>query len=55
MMFLFRFTRAERLESNEKFLCSHCNTYQEPIKQFSIHSLPIILCFHFKVYLLFFF
>lgn len=45
---LDRFTRPERLGSNEKFYCKHCQTRQESIKQMSVKKLPLVLCFHIK-------
>jgi len=46
---LGRFTQAERLGSAEAFRCQSCNnTYQESIKQLSMESLPLVLCFHLK-------
>lgn len=45
---LDRFTRQERLGSNEKFHCQKCDTRQESIKQMSVRKLPLVLCFHIK-------
>jgi ubiquitin carboxyl-terminal hydrolase 22/27/51 len=45
---LDRFTRPERLGTNEKFFCQRCQTRQESIKQMSIRKVPLVLCFHIK-------
>lgn len=45
---LDRFTRPERLGTNEKFFCQRCQTPQESIKQMSIRKVPLVLCFHIK-------
>eukprot|EP01018_Ginkgo_biloba_P006732 Gb_40858 [translate_table: standard] len=45
---LDRFTRPERLGSDQKFPCQHCQVRQESIKQMSIRRLPLVLCFHIK-------
>lgn len=45
---LDRFTRPERLGSDQKFYCQHCQVPQESIKQMSMRRLPLVLCFHIK-------
>eukprot|EP00249_Psilotum_nudum_P019156 c27119_g3_i2 orf=657-2465(+) len=45
---LDRFTRPEKLESNEKFFCQMCQIQQESVKQMSVKKLPLVLCFHIK-------
>ncbi|XP_078430719.1 ubiquitin-specific protease 22 [Wolffia australiana] len=45
---LDRFTRAERLGPDQKFLCRNCNLRQESLKQMSIRKLPFVACFHIK-------
>jgi ubiquitin carboxyl-terminal hydrolase 22/27/51 len=45
---LDRFTRPERLGSDQKFHCQHCQVRQESIKQMSMRRLPLVLCFHIK-------
>eukprot|EP00177_Eucheuma_denticulatum_P001969 GFKZ01003521.1.p1 GENE.GFKZ01003521.1~~GFKZ01003521.1.p1 ORF type:complete len:735 (-),score=68.27 GFKZ01003521.1:1591-3795(-) len=45
---LSRFTEPELLESDSKMFCSNCASCQEAMKQMSIHTLPPIVCFHFK-------
>lgn len=45
---LDRFTRPERLGSDQKFYCQHCQVRQESIKQMSMRRLPLVLCFHIK-------
>ncbi|KAG4930108.1 hypothetical protein JHK86_047069 [Glycine max] len=45
---LKRFTRAERLGSDQKFFCRQCQVRQETLKQMSIRKLPLVSCFHIK-------
>ncbi|XP_058115665.1 ubiquitin C-terminal hydrolase 22-like isoform X2 [Magnolia sinica] len=45
---LDRFTRPEKLGSDQKFLCKHCRVEQETLKQMSIRKLPLVSCFHIK-------
>ena len=45
---LEKFTRPERLGSEQKFLCGNCNLRQESLKQMSIRKLPFVICFHVK-------
>lgn len=45
---LERFTRPERLGSDQKFFCQHCQVRQESLKQMSIRKLPLVTCFHIK-------
>lgn len=45
---LERFTRPERLGSDEKFFCQRCQVRQEFLKQMSIRKLPLVICFHIK-------
>ncbi|XP_077237979.1 ubiquitin C-terminal hydrolase 22-like [Tasmannia lanceolata] len=45
---LDRFTRPERLGSDQKFFCQHCQVRQESLKQMSIRKLPLVSCFHIK-------
>ncbi|KAJ6796036.1 ubiquitin carboxyl-terminal hydrolase 22-like [Iris pallida] len=45
---LDRFTKPERLGSDEKFFCQQCQVKQESLKQMSIRKLPLVACFHIK-------
>ncbi|KAI4335659.1 hypothetical protein L6164_014288 [Bauhinia variegata] len=45
---LERFTRAEKLGSDQKFFCQQCQVRQESLKQMSIRKLPLVSCFHIK-------
>lgn len=45
---LERFTRPERLGSDQKFFCQQCQVRQESLKQMSIRKLPLVSCFHIK-------
>ncbi|KAL6974088.1 ubiquitinyl hydrolase 1 [Sarracenia purpurea var. burkii] len=45
---LDRFTRPERLGSDQKFFCQRCQVRQESLKQMSIRKLPLVSCFHIK-------
>lgn len=45
---LDRFTRLERLGSNQKLFCQQCQVMQESLKQMSIRKLPLVSCFHIK-------
>ncbi|CAA2961343.1 ubiquitin carboxyl-terminal hydrolase 22-like [Olea europaea subsp. europaea] len=45
---LDRFTRPERLGSEQKFFCQNCKVRQESLKQMSIRKLPLVYCFHIK-------
>ncbi|KAL2534849.1 Ubiquitin carboxyl-terminal hydrolase 22 [Abeliophyllum distichum] len=45
---LDRFTRPERLGSEQKFFCQQCQVRQESLKQMSIRKLPLVYCFHIK-------
>ncbi|GAA0170433.1 cysteine protease [Lithospermum erythrorhizon] len=45
---LDRFTRPERLGSDQKFFCQQCKVRQESLKQMSIRKLPMVSCFHIK-------
>ncbi|KAL4181936.1 hypothetical protein AMTRI_Chr12g239890 [Amborella trichopoda] len=45
---LDRFTRPEKLGSDQKFFCQNCQIRQESLKQMSIRRLPLVLCFHIK-------
>ncbi|XP_010541945.1 PREDICTED: ubiquitin carboxyl-terminal hydrolase 22-like [Tarenaya hassleriana] len=42
------FTRPEKLGSDQKFFCQHCQERQESLKQMSIRKLPLVSCFHIK-------
>lgn len=46
--FLDRFTHKEHLTKDERAKCDKCGTYQDCFKQLSIHSMPKVLCIHFK-------
>ncbi|KAJ1273045.1 hypothetical protein BS78_06G250100 [Paspalum vaginatum] len=48
MRCLERFTRAERLDAEQKFFCERCSERQESLKQMSIRRLPLVSCFHIK-------
>lgn len=45
---LDHFTRPEKLGSDQKFFCQHCQVRQESLKQMSIKKLPLVSCFHIK-------
>lgn len=45
---LDRFTRPEKLGSDQKFFCQQCQVRQESLKQMSIRKLPLVSCFHIK-------
>ncbi|TYH57790.1 hypothetical protein ES332_D08G113400v1 [Gossypium tomentosum] len=45
---LERFTRAEKLGSDQKLFCQKCQVRQESLKQMSIRKLPLVSCFHVK-------
>ncbi|KAF5742021.1 ubiquitin carboxyl-terminal hydrolase 22-like [Tripterygium wilfordii] len=45
---LDRFTRPEKLGSDQKFFCQKCQIRQESLKQMSIRKLPLVSCFHIK-------
>ncbi|RAL37294.1 hypothetical protein DM860_004216 [Cuscuta australis] len=45
---LDRFTRPEKLGSDQKFFCQQCQVSQESLKQMSISKLPLVSCFHIK-------
>ncbi|KAL4571439.1 hypothetical protein LXL04_018198 [Taraxacum kok-saghyz] len=45
---LDRFTRPEKLGSDQKFFCQNCQIRQESLKQMSIRKLPLVHCFHIK-------
>ncbi|KAF3967262.1 hypothetical protein ACB098_01G315500 [Castanea mollissima] len=45
---LDRFTRPERLGTDQKFFCQQCQVRQESLKQMSIRKLPLVSCFHIK-------
>ncbi|CAN6459575.1 unnamed protein product [Victoria cruziana] len=45
---LDRFTRPEKLGTDQKFYCQHCKVRQESLKQMSIRKLPLVSCFHIK-------
>ncbi|KAK5639385.1 hypothetical protein RI129_011877 [Pyrocoelia pectoralis] len=45
---LERFTGTEILGSNSKIFCDNCQSYQESTKQFTMRTLPVVLCFHLK-------
>lgn len=45
---LDRFTRPEKLGSDQKFFCQQCQIRQESLKQMSIRKLPLVSCFHIK-------
>ncbi|KAF8393137.1 hypothetical protein HHK36_021378 [Tetracentron sinense] len=45
---LDRFTRPEKLGSDQKFFCQQCQMRQESLKQMSIRKLPLVSCFHIK-------
>ncbi|CAN6449884.1 unnamed protein product [Victoria cruziana] len=45
---LDRFTRPEKLGSDQKFYCQNCKVRQESLKQMSIRKLPLVSCFHIK-------
>ncbi|KAI3985759.1 hypothetical protein MKX01_030673 [Papaver californicum] len=42
------FTRPEKLGSDQKLFCQHCQTKENSLKQMSIRKLPLVLCFHIK-------
>ncbi|KAJ6837277.1 ubiquitin carboxyl-terminal hydrolase 22-like isoform X2 [Iris pallida] len=42
------FTRPEKLGSDQKLYCEHCQVRQDSVKQMSIRRLPLVLCFHIK-------
>lgn len=42
------FTRPEKLGSDQKFFCQHCQVSRDSLKQMSIRRLPLVLCFHIK-------
>ncbi|XP_058113999.1 ubiquitin C-terminal hydrolase 22 [Magnolia sinica] len=42
------FTRPEKLGSDQKLYCRHCQVMQDSLKQMSIRRLPLVLCFHIK-------
>ncbi|MQL93132.1 hypothetical protein Taro_025763 [Colocasia esculenta] len=42
------FTRPEKLGSDQKLYCQHCEVRQDSLKQMSIRRLPLILCFQIK-------
>ncbi|GAB2289169.1 hypothetical protein Dimus_023472 [Dionaea muscipula] len=45
---LNRFTRPERLGTDQKIFCQQCKVRQESLKQMSIRKLPLVSCFHIK-------
>nr|GMC58596.1 ubiquitin carboxyl-terminal hydrolase 22-like [Ipomoea batatas] len=45
---LDRFTRPEKLGSDQKIFCQQCQVSQESLKQMSIRKLPLVSCFHIK-------
>ncbi|XP_068642964.1 ubiquitin C-terminal hydrolase 22-like [Aristolochia californica] len=45
---LDRFTRPEKLGSDQKLFCQNCQVRQESLKQLSIRKLPLVSCFHMK-------
>ncbi|KAI4379509.1 hypothetical protein MLD38_005792 [Melastoma candidum] len=45
---LDRFTRPERLGSDQKLFCQQCQMSQESLKQMSLRKLPLVSCFHIK-------
>jgi len=45
---LQRFTRPERLGSESKIRCSHCDRNQESTKQLTMQKLPVVASFHLK-------
>jgi len=47
---LTRFTNTEKLGFEEKIKCRACQSYQESTKQLSMKQIPIVICFHLKVY-----
>lgn len=47
---LEQFTRAEKLGSDQKFFCQQCQVRQESLKQMSIRKLPLVSCFHIKIF-----
>ncbi|XP_010268522.1 PREDICTED: ubiquitin carboxyl-terminal hydrolase 22-like [Nelumbo nucifera] len=42
------FTRPEKLGSDQKLYCQHCQVRRDSLKQMSIRRLPLVLCFHIK-------
>lgn len=48
MRCLERFTRAERLDAEQKYFCERCKERQVSLKQMSIRRLPLVSCFHIK-------
>ncbi|KAF9614335.1 hypothetical protein IFM89_018088 [Coptis chinensis] len=42
------FTRPEKLGSDQKLYCQHCQVRRDSLKQMSIRRLPSVLCFHMK-------
>eukprot|EP00053_Salpingoeca_punica_P019324 m.194640 g.194640 ORF g.194640 m.194640 type:complete len:588 (-) comp17621_c1_seq1:37-1800(-) len=45
---LERFTRAERLGSNERYSCAQCKERQMSTKKLSMKRLPVVICIHLK-------
>ncbi|KAK3435762.1 hypothetical protein EUGRSUZ_C00465 [Eucalyptus grandis] len=45
---LDRFTRPERLCSDQKLFCQQCQVSQESLEQMSMRKLPLVSCFHIK-------
>lgn len=45
---LDRFTKPEKLGSEQKLFCQQCQVRQESLKQMSIKKLPLVSCFHIK-------
>ena len=44
------FTRQEHLGDTAKIKCSRCHSYQESTKQLTMKKLPVVACFHLKVW-----
>lgn len=47
--YLDRFMQEEHLTLAEKAKCENCKSYQDCVKQLSIHTVPNVLCIHLKV------
>ncbi|GFP81444.1 ubiquitin carboxyl-terminal hydrolase 22 [Phtheirospermum japonicum] len=45
---LDRFTRPEKLGTDEKLYCENCQEKQNALKQMSLEKLPLVLCLHIK-------
>ncbi|KAK6129811.1 hypothetical protein DH2020_036445 [Rehmannia glutinosa] len=45
---LDRFTRPEKLGSDQKLYCENCHEKHDALKQMSLKKLPLVLCLHIK-------